>query len=552
MAVAIQASHVCSTLEAILRRTFGPNGTDVLLSSSSGDILITNNGALILRSLNLENYIGQSIVDKVVSHCSITGDGSTSFIFLLTALLREVVTHTGVKITIREDEFSPSQRQSFLALSRGFFKLESLLREVVGPVLEKVAIKMNLEDSDISVIKLRIKRLINSSLNGKFPSNMVTQFAELLSDLVTKFCNFSTTSLKDSLLQMIDDFSQICVEVPGVPVSSSQIQPGILIPREFATELEKIPSQAFKFVVLNCSFDILGPLTSSAVQIRDQVSLASSLQWKGNHIQKLISKFRQIDVRLVLSSENVSDMALHFCKQRSIAVVSMIPEECTQYICKCSGMIPIANLDFNSLSEHFFGTGIFCGVQKVGQNRFVHLQVKPANRDFIPHSLILSSPVQGICKQYSIALHNALKCVKMSLSKDGRNLSLLPGAGAAEFALSVNLKDIAASIEDSSLSTALQTLSDALRIIPASLHQNSFSMQNQKEHFVYCFKELERSLRNDNVLLGINCKTGKPVDSCKLEIYEPLLGKYLLLQNVLQCLSQLLRIDKFVSAKAVT
>lgn len=46
---------------------------------------------------------------------------------------------------------------------------------------------------------------------------------------------------------------------------------------------------------------------------------------------------------------------------------------------------------------------------------------------------------------------------------------------------------------------------------------------------MYCFKELERFLRNDNVLFGINCKIGKLVDLCKLEIYESFLGKYLFL-----------------------
>ena len=548
MAAAREALQVCETLEAILKRTFGPNGVDVLLNSTSGEILITNNGALILRSLNLERRIGQTIVEKVVSYCSITGDGSTSFILLLTALLRSIYTHIGVRETIRVKEISPTLRESFLSLSKGFFKLESQLEEVIGPVFDKIAINMDVKDGNISLIRPSIKRLIFTALDGTFPGSIVNQFAELLSELVTRICN-SSKSLRDSFLQMIDGFSQICLEVPGVPVSSSQITQGVVIPREFATELENIPSPAYKFVILNCSFDYSGPVGSSTVKIWDQVSLDACLQWKRKQLQKLISSFQEIKVRLILSSENIPDLALHFCRQHNIAVVNMIPPEFTQYISKCSGIIPIENLDSDSLDDHFIGTGIFCGVQKVGQKKFVHLEVKPSSPNFIPHSLLLCSPMQGICKQCFIALHNALKCVKMCFSKDGKKLCFVPGSGAAEFALSFNLKSLAAKMEDSNMLPAINLLSGALQAIPAALHQNSFSMQNQKENFVYCLNEMERSLKNDNQLLGINSNTGKPVDPYKLAIFEPLFGKYLLLQSVLQCLSQLLRIDKFVSAK---
>ena len=553
MAVAFEALKVCETLEGILKGTFGPNGLDVLLNSSSGDILITNNGALILRSLNLENRIGQTIVDKVASFCGITGDGSTSFILLLTSLLREVINHTRIKANINGVEISSSQGQSLFALSRAFFKLETTLLEVVIPVLNNIAITTPVGVENLSLIKHKINRLITTTLNEKFPINIVTLFTQLLCDLVTKTWNSSAISLKESVLLMVDEFSQICIEVPGIPISSSQIKPGILIPRQFATDLEEISSTPlnFKFVVINCSVDFSGPQTSSSIQIKDQISLDTSLQWKRNQVQKVITMFQQHNIRLILASENVSDLVLHFCRQYDIAVVSMIPQECTEYICKCTGVLPIDNLDSENLSELFKGTGISCGIQRVGQCKAVCLQVDPSNVKFIPHYLLLCSPVQGLCKQYCIALHNALKCVKMSFNADGRNLLFLPGGGAAEFAVSFSLKAFAQTVSDSNLSLAVKILSNALQTIPWTLHQNSFSMSHEKGSFVHCLTEVERSLKNNSVMLGIDYKTGKPMDSAKLEIYEPLSGKYVLLQSLLQCLSQLLRTEKFIGVKTV-
>lgn len=554
MAVALEALKICETLEGILKATFGPNGLDVMLNSSSGNILITNNGALVLRSLNLENLIGRAIVDKVVSFCSISGDGTTSFVLLLTSILREVVALTGIEAKSSGMEISSHQRQSLVALSRAFYKVEfTLLQDIVVPVLDEIAVKTDLEVEDFSLIEQRIIRLIVTTLNGKFPETVVSHFAEHLYELMIKAWNLSVMSLKDIVLHMIDEFPQICIEVPGMPVLSSQVKPGILIPRAFATEQEgeSTTLQNFMFVVMNCSLDFSGPETSSSIRISDNASLDASIQWKRNQVKKVINMFQGHNIKLILSSESMSDLVLHFCRQYGIAVVCMIPKECTDYICKCTGVLAIDSLESDNLPELFVGKGISCGLYKVGHHKFVQLQLDQSNLKLIPHHILLCSPAQGLCKQYYIALHHALKCIKMSFSEDGKQLHFLPGAGAPELAMSFSLKAFAQSVTDSDLLLVLGILSNALQTIPRLLHQNSFSMSHQKGNFMYYLNEIERSWKQERVLLGIDSKTGKAVDPLNLEIYEPFSGKYFLLQSLLQCLSQLLRTEKFIGVQNI-
>ena len=552
MAVAPEALKICESLEGILKETFGPNGLDVMLNSSSGNILITNNGALILKSLSLHNHIGRTVVDGVVSLSSITGDGSTSFILLLTALLRETMQVTGILGIRSEAEMSSNQRQSLLSLSRAFIQLEStLLDEVVVPCLRTITITTDLQIEDLSMIKQKINRLIYSTLNGKFPVNTVFLFAQILSDLIRKTWNSSVLSLRESVLHMIDEFPQICMEVPGLPISFSQVKQGILIPRQFAFDVEEILTtlQNFRFIVLNFSVDISEPQVPSSIRINDQSSFDLNFQWKRNKVQRLITVFQQHGIRLILSSENVSDLVLHFCRQTGIAVVSMIPVEYTEYICKCTGVLPLDNIDSNNLGEVFLGTSLSCGTQRVGHHKFVYLHIDQRNLQFIPHYLILCSPAQGLCKQYYVALLNALKCVKMSFSEDGNCLTFLPGCGSAEFAVSFSLKRHTLTVVDPNMSQALEILIKALQTIPYTLHQNSFSISHQKQNFMHHLREVEKSWKTNGIVLGVDSKTGKSVDAGKSEVYEPFLGKYLLIQNVLQCLSQLLRTEKFLGVK---
>jgi len=552
MAVALEALKICETLEGILKPSFGPNGLDVLLNSSSGNILITNNGAVILKSLNLDNLIGRTIVDKIISYCCISGDGGTSFLLLLTTVLREVVGLTGIRAKDNGMDFSSHQRQSLVAISRAFHEFESSLLEVVlVPVLDKIAVKTDIELKYFSLIKQRIVRLFFTSLNGKFPISTVSHFAELLCELMTKTWNSSEMSLKDSLLHLIDEFPHICIEVPGLPVLSSQIKAGILIPRGFATEQEGVPTNLddFMFVVMNCSLDTSEPETSSSIRIRKNVSFDASIQWKRKQVQKAIIMFADQNVRLILSSQSVSDLVLHFCRQYDIAVVSMMPQEYADYICKCAGVLAIDSLDGDNLSDLSLVKGISCGLHTVGHHKFVHLQFDSLNCKFIPHSILLCSPAQGLCKQYYLALHHALKCVKMSLSEDEKRLLFLPGAGACELAMSFSLKAFSKSVTDSHLLLVLEILGKALQTIPKMLHQNSFSLSHQKDNFMFCLNEIERSWKQDRKLLGIDAKTGKPVDPFNVEIYEPFQGKFLLLQSLLQCLLQLLRTEKLIGVQ---
>ena len=552
MAVVLEALKICETLEGILKATFGPNGLDVMLNSSSGNILITNNGAVILKSLNLDNLVGRTIVEKIICHCCVSGDGGTSFLLLLTTVLREATGITGIRAKENGMDISSHQRQSLVALSRAFHDFESSLLEVVlVPVLDKIAVKTDLEHKYFSVIRQRIARLFVTTLNGKFPIGTVSHFAELLSELVMKTWNSSAMLLKDTLLHLIDEFPQICIEVAGLPVSSSQLKSGILIPRGFATEQEGVLTnlQDFMFVVMNCSLDTAEPETSSSIRIRNNVCFDASIQWKRKQVQKQIAMFANQNVRLILSSQSMSDLVLHFCRQHEIAVISMMPQEYADYICKCAGGLAIDSLDGENLSELFLVKGISCGLHTVGHHKFVHLQFDSLNCKFIPHSILLCSPAQGLCKQYYLALHHALKCVKMSFSKDGKKLLFLPGAGACELAMDFSLKAFSNSVTNSHLLLVLKILSKALQTIPKMLHQNSFSLSHQNSNFMLCLNEVERSWKQDGKLLGIDGKTGKPVDPYNAEIYEPFQGKFLFLQSLLQCLSQLLRTEKFIGVQ---
>ncbi|KAL0962675.1 hypothetical protein UPYG_G00343850 [Umbra pygmaea] len=83
-----------SVLEAVVRRSFGPDGGQVLFTRDTGQTLLTRHGTCILTALRLEHPLARVVVECVRRHSSETGDGSKTFILLLASLLREIQKHT--------------------------------------------------------------------------------------------------------------------------------------------------------------------------------------------------------------------------------------------------------------------------------------------------------------------------------------------------------------------------------------------------------------------------------------------------------------------------
>lgn len=542
------------SLEGILKTTFGPNGLDVMLTSSSGNILITNSGAVILKSLSVTHPVGRMIVDKVVCHCSITGDGATSFILILAEVLRKTLDSCGSRHKARDSgELDSEQRRFMITLANRFASLERrTLDDFVLPILEKLSLKINVSTEDGDLVKQKVLSLIKTTLCGNFPPGAVSLFSTLLTQLVFNTCTLACgKTIHDTILRLIDDFPQICVEVAGIPSTSSQVLPGILIPREFATNLQNLPLSPadgpFKFVVLDCSLDSDKLQVNATLELKSESALDDALIWKRTRVQRILRKLKDHNVHLILSSESLTDYILHFCRQLKICVVQMIPLEYTNYICACAEINPLSEFDVyvESIAVGFLGSGVFCKHTVLGQHRYVHLGVQTNSNGVSPHCLLLCGSAQGICQQYSIAALGALKTFRMAFSKDKDHLKLLPGGGATEAAISHELNTYSKSLTDPYEAIACRILSKGLMAIPRQLHHNSHSIEGRKMNFIHQLPVMEKAWVS-GMPQGIDGRTGKTFNPFERETYEPFRGKYYLLSHLLQSVSQLLRTDQLV------
>ena len=84
-------SHIIAakSVSQILKTSLGPKGLDKLMVSPDGDITITNDGATILKQMDVDHQIAKLMVQLSQSQDDEIGDGTTGVVVLCGALMEQ-------------------------------------------------------------------------------------------------------------------------------------------------------------------------------------------------------------------------------------------------------------------------------------------------------------------------------------------------------------------------------------------------------------------------------------------------------------------------------
>ncbi len=107
----IQAAKI---IAEIVRSSLGPRGMDKMLVDSLGDVTITNDGATILKEIDVQHPAAKMLVEISKTTDSEVGDGTTSAVVLAGALLEnaESLLTQNVHPTVIVDGYRKASRKA--------------------------------------------------------------------------------------------------------------------------------------------------------------------------------------------------------------------------------------------------------------------------------------------------------------------------------------------------------------------------------------------------------------------------------------------------------
>ncbi|CCU74825.1 unnamed protein product [Blumeria hordei] len=207
----------------LVRTTLGPYGGDkILQSASSGEIMVTNDGATILKAIALDNAAAKVLVNIAKVQDDEVGDGTTSVTVLAGELLREAEKLVDKKIhpqTIIEGYRIASQA----ALA----------------ALEMSAVNFS---DDKENFKRELKSIARTTLSSKVLSQDRDHFADLACDAVLRTKGSS-------------DLNQIqIIKKAGGKLEDSYLDDGFILDKKIGVNQPKRLEKA-KILVANTSMD---------------------------------------------------------------------------------------------------------------------------------------------------------------------------------------------------------------------------------------------------------------------------------------------------------
>ena len=526
----------------VIKDSFGPNGLDVLLSTTSGTLMMTNDGFQVLKSLSQGNPVGKLIFQGLELFYKNTGDFSKKFILLIGELLANVLN------VISEDK--TRQSEQLLCISQGMNELFYGVIPKVFDDLQTTGFTCECTGK-IDDVQSCVISIMKTSVSGKFSSTTCDALIGLLQQLlfVTEELSRDVAHLKQATEKLLDNYSETVWEVPGKPLTSSTVLHGIIIPREFLTMTKELPhmkeNNSLNFVILGSSLVWDLPQSATVLVLSDSEHINTVFEWKRKQIENIMKVIAKHSVELIVTSLALNETFVHICNQHNIAAIHLIPQKDLTRISNVFRISPLHDLEGDLTS--FIGTATSCKPIQVGHHVYVHLE--PTK--LLVQQIMLYAPTEALCRQYSIAMQNVLKVVKSSfkeLPDKSCLLSYVSCGGAFELVLVYALEEYKKANKLSpNIQLACDMLENALLSIPRQLVKNS---SNRELSIFHLKAESRQALLNGKQVFGLG-KNGKLRAARNEEFIEPTMANYMLISSVLQLFVQILRTDKVICVKTL-
>ncbi|XP_056242757.1 Bardet-Biedl syndrome 10 protein isoform X1 [Seriola aureovittata] len=418
---------VCG-LEAVVLRSFGPEGGQVLFTRDTGQAMLSRSGTRILTALRLEHPLARMVVECVWKHSTVTGDGSKTFILLLASLLRMIHTmackEPNVSHTYNSREAAKAATARCLADELLAFALEEMDDLIAIGVVPYGFCDLW---EDFTAETQSPAHTNNHGVQKLLASFFHTRLGQIHCDYISNLACQLLRHLKFKkdqpflALQFVNDnFPALHTPVSGFPISCSRLIEGQVIHRDFAMPCARTDQQPVKAVVFT---GYLQPQLVSAGDVlevgcgnhmiaensRKEKSIVEFSAWSERSLESVIANLQSLGVSVLLSAVKQSAAVMALAAQAEMCVVECISEDELSLFAQLSGTTPVS--DCWIIETVNVATLTFCRPILLGVHRYVHVAFHDLEERVMvrPSSLVVCGPGEGQTDQYACAFQDAIR-----------------------------------------------------------------------------------------------------------------------------------------------
>ncbi len=419
-----------------VRSTLGPSGSDKMLVSGEGkQVVITNDGATILREIDCQHPAGNLMISVAENQEEATYDGTTSSVIIAGALLAES------ELLIAKGIHPTTICKGFRAASK---KALDLLKTQMDDVAKRV-------DSALDVDSMLMPVGV-TSLTGKSAETEVGLIAQLAIDAVTKASTETRVELDDVKI----------LTFAGASFSDSELLDGCLIEKDPAHS-QMPPAIAGPVLCLTSELEVKEMKQDAQLSISDPASMEAFLAKEEEAIKEMVDSIKASGAAVVLVKGAIDDLASHYLSRERIIAVERVSPSDLELVRKTTGANLVNSL--KDMKEGDLGEGTARLVQ-YGEHHCIH--VSGGGGEKSPVTVVLRGVSSHTAEELERAFEDCIGVVSVAY-EDGEYLA---GGGASYAYLSRALKDYADGIGGRE-QMAIDAFAQALESIPRTLAENA-------------------------------------------------------------------------------
>jgi len=495
--------EACLALVEIIRTTLGPRGMDKMIISDGGSTTISNDGATIIKLLNIEHPAGKSLVDVAKSQDNEIGDGTTSVMIFAGELLKEAKQFI-------EDGISPQ------IIINGFWRgLQLALKK-----LSECAVTIN-EKSEEEKRNLLLK-CAETSLNSKLIASNKEFFSKMIVEAVEKLEGF-----KDKDLIGIK-------HITGGSITDSLLIDGVAFKKSFSyAGFEQQPKKFkdAKIIILNVELELKSEKENSELRISNPEDFQSFVDAEWKIINKKLENIVNSGANVVLSKLPIGDLATQYFADRNVFCAGRVAAEDIERVAKATGACLLQTC--NDITEKSLGT---CGLfeeRQIGAERFNLFMECPKSKTA---TIIIRGGAEQFIEEAERSMNDAIMIVRRA----SKATSIVAGGGAIEMELSKYVRNEGMKISGKEQLIVLG-FAKALEIIPKTLAQNS-----ALDAIDIMNKLRQKHNKEDDCKFGVNCFDGGIIDTYINYVWEPTILKENILNSATEAACSIINVDQTI------
>jgi len=501
-----QANNIMAAraISDAVKSTLGPKGMDKMLVDSMGDVVVTNDGATILKEIDVEHPAAKMIVEVAKSQDEECGDGTTSAVILTGELLK----YAG---ELLDQNIHPT------VICAGY-KLAAL----------KAVETLN----DLSIsIKPGDKKTLKDIAMTSMASKNASAEKDILADVVVEAVTNVAEKINGKTYVDLDNIQ--IQKKQGGGIANTEIISGIILDKERVHEGMPKHIKNAKIALVNAALEVKKTEVDARIQIQDPTQLQAFLDEEEGMIRKMVEKVIASGANVLICQKGIDDIAQHFLAKDGIYTVRRAKKSDMEKLSKATGAKIVANLD--GITSKDLGNAGNVEEKKIGDDKMTFV-TDCKNPKAV--SILIRGTTDHIVDELERGLHDALSVVKVAL-EDGK---MTAGGGSAAIAISMALRDYATSIGGRE-QMAIESFANAIEIVPKTLSENAgldpidMMLAIRSEH------------KKGNKYAGINVLGGKVDDMLKNKVIEPLRVSLQEIEASSEAATMILRIDDVIASK---